>query len=158
MGKESDLLKPILGRQAKDSRKEKSQLVITNKRMKIDYRFMIIFTLIVGVIGIALQFIPDFELISMMLTISALGGLIGGSNGYNERDRQQLEKSYKTVFEGLLFIALAATAFQAISKMFAILEGTIVLMNNHWPGLIISILCILKGIAGFQKRIHGGST
>jgi hypothetical protein len=129
----------------------------TKKRIKINYHFMIVFTLIVGVIGIALQFIPDFELISLMLTISALGSLVGGSNGYEERDRQQLEKSYKTVFEGLLLIALAATAFQAFSRLFVILEGVVVTLNNHWPGLIISILCILMGIAGFQKRIHGNS-
>jgi hypothetical protein len=129
----------------------------TKKRIKINYRFMIVFTLIVGVIGIALQFIPDFELISLMLTISALGGLVGGINGYEEGDRQQLEKSYKTVFEGLLFIALAASAFQAFSRLFIILEGVVVILNNHWPGLIISILCVLMGIAGFQKRIHGST-
>jgi hypothetical protein len=126
--------------------------------MLVNYRFWIIYALIVGVIGIALQFIPDFELLSLMLTISALGALVGGSNGYEERDRQQLEKSYKMVFEGLLFIALAASAFQAFSKLFAILEGPVAFLNNHWPGLIISILCILMGIAGFQKRILRGIT
>ena len=130
----------------------------TMKRMLVNYRFWIIYALIVGVIGIALQFIPDFELLSLMLTISALGALVGGSNGYEERDRQQLEKSYKMVFEGLLFIALAASAFQAFSKLFAILEGPVAFLNNHWPGLIISILCILLGIAGFQKRIRRGIT
>lgn len=128
------------------------------KRMLVNYRFWIIYALIVGVIGIALQFIPDFELLSLMLTISALGALVGGSNGYEERDRQQLEKSYKMVFEGLLFIALAASAFQAFSKLFTILEGPVAFLNNHWPGLIISILCILLGIAGFQKRIRRGIT
>jgi hypothetical protein len=126
--------------------------------MLVNYRFWIIYALIVGVIGIALQFIPDFELLSLMLTISALGALVGGSNGYEERDRQQLEKSYKMVFEGLLFIALAASAFQAFSKLFTILEGPVAFLNNHWPGLIISILCILLGIAGFQKRIRRGIT
>jgi len=130
----------------------------TMKRMLVNYRFWIIYALIVGVIGIALQFIPDFELLSLMLTISALGALVGGSNGYEERDRQQLEKSYKMVFEGLLFIALAASAFQAFSKLFTILEGPVAFLNNHWPGLIISILCILLGIAGFQKRIRRGIT
>jgi hypothetical protein len=126
------------------------------KRIEINYRFMIVYTIIVGVIGIVLLFIPDFELLAFMLTASALGGLIGGSNGYEERDRQQLEKSYKLVFEWQMLITFAAFGFLALSRLFVVLEGPVAFLNNHWPGLIICIMCILLGIAGFQKRILGG--
>jgi hypothetical protein len=129
----------------------------TKKRLVVNYRFMIVFTIIVGVIGIVLLFIPNFELISFVLTASALGGLIGGSNGYEERDLQLLEKSYKKVFEWLFLLSLAASAFLALSSLFVGLEGAVVFLNNHWPGLIISIMCILMGIAGFQRRIRGDS-
>lgn len=130
----------------------------TMKRMLVNYRFWTIYTLIVGVIGIALLLLPDFELGTFMLTTSALGGLIGGSNGYEERDQQLLEKSYKLVFEWQMLITLAAFGFLALSKLLVVFGGAVVFLNNHWPGLIISMMCILMGIAGFQKRILGGIT
>ena len=154
---ENGLLDPIQDRRVKDSRKETHRMMNTKKRMKINYRFMIVYTIIVGVIGIVLLFIPDFELLAFMLTASALGGLIGGSNGYEERDRQQLEKSYKLVFEWQMLITLVAFGFLALSKLLVVLGGAVVFLNNHWPGLIISMMCILMGIAGFQGKIRGSS-
>jgi hypothetical protein len=130
----------------------------TKKRQSVNYRFMIVYTIIFGVIGIVLQFISDFELMAFILPALALGGLIGGSNDYEERDRQQLEKSYKLVFEWQMLITLAAFAFLALSRLFVVLEGPVAFLNTHWPGLIICIMCILVGIAGFQRRILGGST
>jgi hypothetical protein len=129
----------------------------TKKRMVINYHFMLIFTLIVGIIGIALLLIPDFELLAFMLTVSALGGLIGGSDGYEERDQQLLEKSYKKVFEWMFLFTLAAFAFLALSRFLVVLGGAVVFLNNHWPGLIISMMCILMGIAGFQGKIRRSS-
>ncbi len=126
----------------------------TKKRIVVNYRFMIVFSLIVGVMGMVLLFIPDFELLAFMLTLSALGSLIGGSPGYEERERQQLEASYKRVFEWLLLIFMFAYAFLAFSRLLTGLEAVAASMNSHWPGLVISIMCILMGIAGFQKRIH----
>jgi hypothetical protein len=147
----------LLGLRAKDFRREGSPMINTKKRPFINYRFMIVFTIIVGVIGIVLLLIPDFELLTFMLTVSALGSLIGGSAGYEERDRQQLEKSYKTVFEWLFLMTLVAYAFLVLARTFVPLAGAVVFMNNHWPGLIISMMCILMGIAGFRRRIPGGS-
>jgi hypothetical protein len=127
------------------------------KKSVVNYHFMIIFTIIVGVIGVALQFLRDFELLSFMLPLAALGSLIGGSNGYEERDRQQIRRSYKTAFEWLLLVILAAYAFIACSRWFGALEKTAIFLNGHWPGLIISVMCILMGIAGFQKGVDEGS-
>ncbi len=132
----------------------RSPMMNTRKKPIVNYRFMIVFTIIVGVIGIVLLLIPDFELLTFMMTTGALGGLIGGSRGYEEQDRQQLEKSYKPVFEWLFLITLTAYAFLVLSRSFVILEGMNAFLNNHWPGLIISLMCILMGIAGFQKRIR----
>ena len=49
----------------------------------VSYRFMLILAIIVGIIGIALLFLPDFELLALMLTLAVLGGFIGGTNGYD---------------------------------------------------------------------------
>ncbi len=51
-----------------------------------------------------------------MLSASAVGGLIGGSKDYEERDRQQLRRSYKTAYEWLLLAIMAAYAFIVLSR------------------------------------------
>jgi hypothetical protein len=122
----------------------------TNKTI-VTYRFMIIFSIVVGVICIALLFLPDFDLLSLVLALAFLGGLIGGENSYEERDRQHFQQSYKPAFEWLLLVLLAAFAFIACSKWFGFGEVAIVFLNNHWPSLIVSVMCILLGIAGLKK-------
>ena len=121
----------------------------TNKPI-VNYRFMTYFAIIVGVLGIALLFLPGFELLSFMLTLGVLGGLIGGSNAYREQDRQKLSRSYKTSFEVLLLVVLAAYALIVLSKGLNILEGVAAFLNGHWPVLIISAMCIAMGIAGIK--------
>jgi hypothetical protein len=127
----------------------------TKNRFMANYRSMLILALIVGVIGIAFQFVPDFGLLSFMLTIAVLGSLIGGENGYDEQDRQQLGRSYKTALEGLLLAVLIVYAFIEFSRWFVIFGEAVAFLNGHWPGLTLSMMCIAMGIAGFQKRNAG---
>jgi hypothetical protein len=130
---------------------------IMNKRMPtVTYHFMIIFTIVAGSIGIALLFLPDFDLLSIVLSCAALGGLIGGKASYEERDRQRLQQSYKGAFEWLLLVLLAAFALIASSEWLGFGEGTVLFINGHWPSLIVSIMCVLLGIAGFQKEVGEG--
>lgn len=117
----------------------------------ISYHLMVILALIVGIIGILLQFIPDFGLLSFMLTTAVLGGLIGGRNGYEEQDRQQLGQSYSRVFEWLLLVILAAYALVELSKWFVGMAGVAAFLNGHWPVLMLSVMCVLMGVAGLQK-------
>ena len=126
------------------------------KKPVVNYHFMLIFTIIVGVIGIALLFLRDFEIMSFMLTLTALGGLIGGSNGYEERDRQQLRRSYKNAFEWLLMVVLGAYAFIECSKWLGALENAAIFLNGHWPVLIFSVMCILMGMAGLKRGVDEG--
>jgi hypothetical protein len=124
---------------------------MNTKKPIVNYRFMTLFAIIVGIFGIALLFLPGFELLSFMLTLAVLGGLIGGSNAYQEQDRQQLDRSYKTSFEVLLLVVLAAYALIVLSKGLNILEGVAAFLNGHWPVLIISAMCIAMGIAGLKR-------
>ena len=118
---------------------------------RANYHTMIILALIAGGLGIAFQFMPDGEILSFMLSLAALGGLISGSKDYEERDRQQLRESYKTAFEWLLLAIMTVYAFIALSRWLIIMEGAVIFLNGHWPGLIISIMCLLMGIAGLQR-------
>jgi len=118
---------------------------------------MAVLTLIVGIISIAFHFMPDFELLSFMLTIAVLGGLVSGSSSYEEQDRQQLRQSYQKAFDGLLLVVMAAYALIEVSRWFVFIEAAAAFLNDHWPGLILSVMCITMGIAGLQKARTTGS-
>ena len=118
---------------------------------RVNYRTMIVLALIAGGFGIAVQFMPDGEILSFMVSLAALGGLLGGSDAYNEQERQQLRQSYKTAYEWLLLVIMTAYAFILFSRWLSILEGVAIFLNSHWPSLVISMMCFLMGVAGFQR-------
>ena len=118
---------------------------------KVNYQLMVILAIVVGGFSILVQFLPGFELLSFMLSVAVLGGLIGGRSGYEERDRQQLARSYKTAYEWLLLVVLVAFAVIELARWVRI-EGAVVFLNNHWPGLLIASMCFLMGMAGLKKE------
>lgn len=111
---------------------------------------MIVLALVVGILSIALQFLPGWEAPSFILSLIVIGGLIGGTKSYEERDRQQIGRSYKIAFEWLLLFILAAYAVIELSRFLRI-DGAVIFLNGHWPGLLMAMMCLLMGIAGFQK-------
>jgi hypothetical protein len=123
----------------------------------VNYHTMIVLALIAGVFGIAFQFMPDGELLSFMLSVAALGGLIGGSNDYEERDRHQLKQSFKTAYEWLLLVMMAVYAYIMLSRWLTMMDGVVIFLNSHWPGLVISIMCLLMGLAGFHRTRSEGA-
>lgn len=125
--------------------------VSTKNGSRVNYRTMIILATAAGVCGITFQFLPDGEILSFMVSLAALGGLMGGSKGYNEQERQQLRQSYKTAFEWLLLALMIAYAFILFSGWLQVIEGAAVFLNSHWPGLVISSMCLFMGVAGFRR-------
>ncbi|MGE5249092.1 MAG: hypothetical protein ACM3QS_02665 [Bacteroidota bacterium] len=115
------------------------------------YRSMSILALVVGIVTVALQFLPGFELISFMLAVVTLGSLVGAEGSYAERDRQLLGRSYKFTLEWLLLAVMAAYALLEVSKGFGILQASTAFLDDHWPGLIFSAMCLLMGLAGLHK-------
>ncbi len=126
--------------------------VNTNNRRLVSYRTGIILALVAGAFGIAVQFLPDGELLSFMVSCAALGGLIGGANAYNEQERQQLSRSYKTAYEWLLLAIMTAYALIVLSSWWNTIAGVASFINRHWPGLAIAMMCLLMGMAGFQRN------
>jgi hypothetical protein len=124
----------------------------------VNYRTMTILALIAGVFSLAFQFMPDGESLSFIVSIAALGSLIGGSKDYDERERQLHKESFKTAFEWLLLAMMAVYAFIVLSRWLIPIEGAALFLNSHWPGLIISVMCLLMGLAGFQRIRGEGST
>ena len=126
-------------------------------KFKVSYRSMSILAIIVGGLGILFQFMPDLEFFSFFLSVPVLGGLISGSSGYEEQDRQQLRQSYKIAYEGLLLVIMFAYAFIEFSKWLAPANGAFNFLNAHWCGLMFAVMCALMGIAGIQRKSNEGS-
>jgi hypothetical protein len=124
----------------------------------MNYHTMTVLAFIAGIFGLAFQFMPDGEILSFMVSVAALGGLMGGNNDYEERDREQLRQSYKTAYEWLLLAIMAVYAFLMLSRWLILVEGAVIFLNDHWPGLIISMMCLLMGLAGFHRTRREGST
>jgi hypothetical protein len=129
-----------------------------NNKSKVSYRSMSILAILVGGIGILLQFMRGWEFFTFFLSVPVLGGLIGGSGSYEEQDRQQLRQSYKTAFEGLLLVVMAAYAFIELSKWLTPTNGAFNFLNGHWCGLMFAVMCALMGVAGIQRKNREGST
>ena len=117
----------------------------------MNYRTMLVLALVAGGFGIVLQFVPDGEILAFMVSLAALGGLIGESNDYGEQDRRHLTQSYKTAYEVLLLLIMFAYAAILGSRWLNITEAAATFLNGHWPGLLISLMCFLMGLAGFQR-------
>ena len=117
---------------------------------RVGYKAMVILAVAVGVFGIVFQFIQYWEYLSFMLSTAVLGGLIAGSKEYEGSERQKLERSYKTAVEGLLLILMGGYAFIALSGFLPI-DGAVVFLNGHWPGLLMAMMCIIMGIAGLRE-------
>jgi hypothetical protein len=121
----------------------------------MNYHKMTVLAFIAGLFGIAFQFLPDGEILSFMVSVAALGGLIGGSKDFEGRERERLQQSLKTAYEWLLLAIMAGYAFIMLSRWLFIVEGAVIFLNGHWPGLIISIMCLLMGLAGlYRTRIE----
>ncbi len=117
----------------------------------MSYRTMLILAVVVGAFSVALPLIRGGELLSFMLSIAVLGGLIGGSHAYNERERQQLRQSYQIAYEWLLLAMMVAYAILLTSRWMNVITGVALFLNSHWPVLILSLMCLFLGMAGFLR-------
>lgn len=116
------------------------------------YHAMIFLAIVAGIAGTAFQFLAGFEILSFLLVIVALGGLIGGSNLYGNQQQQCLLRYYKTTFEWLLLAVFSVYAFIEISRYLPRLSEAATFLNGRWPGLILSLMCVVVGVAGLRRE------
>jgi len=123
----------------------------TGQQAGVRLRTMCILAVVAGAAGIILQFFAGFEILAYMLSLAGVGGVIGGNAGYDEIERQAMERSYKPAFEGLLLIIIAGYVFTALANPISALAEPAAFINSHWPGLILAAMCLLLGICGLCK-------
>lgn len=123
----------------------------TIKRKTFDSHEMSLMAIIVGVVSIGILFIPGFELLAYMLTVVAIAGLLGGGRNIPNQNQFLQADRFKKAFEALLLIIMAVYGFIVISNGFGVLTGAVLFINNHWPALMLSMMCIVLGLAGVKK-------
>jgi len=123
----------------------------TQKKIVYTYQMTIVFALMCGVFSIVTQFFEGFEAIGLVLATSGMASLIGGGKGKAETAPHLVEKSYKISFEWLLLIVMFAFAFIMTSNIFHVFIGANNFINAHWPGLVLSVMCIVLAISGLRK-------
>ena len=129
----------------------------TKTGIVVNFQFMAVLAIIVGLAGIVLQFLPGFGLLTFVLTVAVLGGLISGNDQNEKRAIQQPEQSYKLALEWLLLTFMAAYAVIEVSKWFNIFEPAAAFLNDHWTGLTLALMCCVMGIAVLQNASKAGS-
>lgn len=123
----------------------------TKNHFSYTYSMMIAFSLVCGVVSIVVQLLEGFEAVGFLLAISGIAGLSGVWKGKGESSPHLPMKSYKTAFEWLLLVIMFTYAFMVTSNGFQIFVRVNEFFSAHWPGLMLSVLCVVLGLSGLQK-------
>ena len=107
--------------------------------------------LFAGITGFFYQFMPDGILLTFMVCVVAVLGLVNQSKSFDERENQLLLQSYGTAFIYLFFAILLVYLFEIIFGKLPFIAPIIATLNTHWVGIMMSVICMLIGIAGIRN-------
>ena len=107
--------------------------VIKHQRLAL---MMMAITLIAGLMGFVFQLMPDGTMLTFLVGVSAIGGLAGSSQSFDERENQLLWKSYSKAFEYFFFILYMVYALVMFSTLVEYRHRvcTICEWPLDWPG------------------------
>jgi hypothetical protein len=112
---------------------------------------MIWVTLFAGISGFVYQFMADGTLLTFMVSTAALGGLVGASKSFDERDRQLLWQSYAKAFEYLFLVLFLAYSLTTLAGFLHLGGEAIGFVNGHWISMLVSAMCIILGSVGLRN-------
>ncbi len=107
--------------------------------------------LFAGITGFFYQFMPDGILLTFMVCVVAVLGLVNQSKSFDERENQLLLQSYGTAFIYLFFAILLVYLLEIIFGKLTFIAPIINTLNTHWVGIMMSVICMLIGIAGIRN-------
>ena len=107
--------------------------------------------LFAGLTGFVYQFMPDGTFLTFFVCMAAILGLVNNHQTFDERERELLYRSYGTAFVALFFVVLGAYLFILYAGILGQASSLIALVNNHWVGMMASVMCVLIGIAGMRN-------
>lgn len=108
-------------------------------------------TLFAGISGFIYQFMADGIHLTFMVSIAAMGGLVGASKDFDERDRQLLWQSYARSFEYLFVAIFFVYVLMVLAEWLHLGSGMIGFINGHWISMLVSAMCIILGSVGLRN-------
>jgi|WetSurMetagenome_2_1015567.scaffolds.fasta_scaffold904225_2 hypothetical protein len=123
----------------------------TDRQHPITARGLLIVTLAAGILGLIVLLMPDGMMLTFLVSVSAITGLSTSHKSFDEREKQLLWQSYAASFEALFIAVYFAYAFVMLSNWLQLAVGVTAFVNNHWPGLVASGMCILLGVNGLRN-------
>jgi Ca2+/H+ antiporter len=116
-----------------------------------NFRTMIVIALISGFMSIIIQLFDGFEGLGFLLAVTGMSGLFGGIQEKADKDPRLPAKSFKTAFECLLLVMMVAMVFLMISNGYRVFPKANDFLSTHWPGLTLSVMCIVLAISGLRQ-------
>jgi len=107
--------------------------------------------LFAGITGFFYQFMPDGTFLTFLVCMTAILGLANQSKSFDERENQLLLQSYGTAFIYLFFAILFIYMFDLFFGKLQFIAPIFTTLNNHWIGIMASVICILIGISGIRN-------
>lgn len=112
--------------------------------------FMIKLMLIAGLMGIGFLILPDMEWLAFVVCLAVIGSLAASSQSFDERENQLLWKSYALAFQWSLIAVFFAYVIVMLLSWLSLAGALRQFFDTHWLALMISLMCILLGLAGVR--------
>lgn len=103
-----------------------------------------------GLFGLVVQaLMPDGEMLAFMTGLAGVGGLVAAGQKCDEREQQLISQAFSSAFQWLLIVLLFISAFYATLTALNLSSELALFLNEHWTGFMVSVMCLLLGIAGY---------
>jgi hypothetical protein len=107
--------------------------------------------IIAGGFGILLQFMPDPDLLTFIIVLSALTSAVGSKPKWDERENQLLGQSFSDAFQWTLIGLYILFTGTVLLGWIGLVHGWLAYVAAHWIGYIASAMCLLLGVAGLRE-------
>jgi len=108
------------------------------------------FVLFAGLLGMVLQLMPDGDLLTFIVVLSALTAILGIRIKLDERESLLLDRAYSMAFQWLFVTLYALFTVFVLLGWVPLLENFKFFLETHWLGIMASLMCVLLGIAGMR--------
>jgi hypothetical protein len=108
------------------------------------------FVLFAGLLGMVFQLMPDGDLLTFIVALSALTAILGIRIKLDERESQLLDRAFSMAFQWLFAALYVLFSVYVLLGWIPLLGDLRIFLEGHWLGLMASFMCVLLGIAGIR--------
>jgi len=107
--------------------------------------------ILVGGFGFFLQFMPNSDLLTFIIVLSALTTAVGSKIKWDEREHQLLGQSFSDAFQWTLIGLYILFTGTVLLGWIGLVHDFLAYVSAHWIGYLSSAMCFLLGIAGLRE-------